>query len=81
MYERTTAEFKKEAFIEDIFATVGEGSLRKAELKAGVSASTLSRINAGALPDMATFLQICGALKLDPTKYFVLIVWKGEATK
>jgi transcriptional regulator with XRE-family HTH domain len=41
-------------------------SVRQAAVEANVSFSTLSRVEAGAQPDLTTFLNLCGWLGVDP---------------
>ena len=45
-------------------------SVRQAAAQAGVSFSTVSRVEAGAQPDLATFLSLSGWLGLDPGRFF-----------
>jgi transcriptional regulator with XRE-family HTH domain len=44
-------------------------SVRQAASAANVSFSTLSRVEAGAQPDLTTFLQLCGWLGVDPSRF------------
>jgi transcriptional regulator with XRE-family HTH domain len=44
----------------------GRQSIRQAAAEAGVSFSTLSRVEAGAQPDLATFLRLCAWLEVPP---------------
>lgn len=46
-------------------------SIRKAAEAAGVSFMTLSRVEAGAQPDLATFLHLCAWLHEPPETFFV----------
>jgi transcriptional regulator with XRE-family HTH domain len=48
----------------------GKLSIRQAAEDAGVSFSTLSRVEAGAQPDLATFLQLCAWLGERPERFF-----------
>jgi transcriptional regulator with XRE-family HTH domain len=48
----------------------GTLSIRQAAADAGVSFSTLSRVEAGAQPDLATFLQLCAWLGEPPELFF-----------
>jgi transcriptional regulator with XRE-family HTH domain len=48
----------------------GRQSIRQAAADAGVSFSTLSRVEAGAQPDLATFLQLCAWLEVPPERFF-----------
>jgi len=48
----------------------GSTSLRAAASAAGVSFSTLSRVEAGAQPDLASFAQLCAWLGVPPSRFF-----------
>lgn len=48
----------------------GALGLRQAAGEAGVSFNTLSRVERGHQPDMATFLRIVGWLGIDPARFF-----------
>jgi transcriptional regulator with XRE-family HTH domain len=48
----------------------GQLSIRQAAEDAGVSFSTLSRVEAGAQPDLATFLRLCAWLGEPPERFF-----------
>lgn len=48
----------------------GRQSIRQAAAEAGISFSTLSRVEAGAQPDLATFLRLCGWLGVPPERFF-----------
>jgi transcriptional regulator with XRE-family HTH domain len=48
----------------------GSLSIRRAAAEAGVSFSTLSRVEAGAQPDLATFSRLCGWLGVAPGRFF-----------
>src|SRR6266542_6854865 len=48
----------------------GHQSIRQAAAEAGVSFSTLSRVEAGAQPDLATFLRLCVWLEVPPERFF-----------
>ncbi|UJA10988.1 Helix-turn-helix domain protein [Streptomyces collinus] len=45
-------------------------SLRQAAVEAGVSFSTLTRVEAGAQPDLATFTRLCAWLGVSPSRFF-----------
>ena len=45
-------------------------SIRQAALRAHVSFSTLSRVEAGAQPDLATFMSLCAWLGVDAARFF-----------
>jgi transcriptional regulator with XRE-family HTH domain len=45
-------------------------SIRQAAEDAGISFSTLSRVEAGAQPDLATFLRLCAWLGVPPERFF-----------
>jgi transcriptional regulator with XRE-family HTH domain len=46
----------------------GNQSIRQAAAEAGVSFSTLSRVETGAQPDLATFLRLCAWLEVPPER-------------
>jgi transcriptional regulator with XRE-family HTH domain len=48
----------------------GNQSIRQAAEDAGISFSTLSRVEAGAQPDLATFLRLCAWLGVPPERFF-----------
>ena len=48
----------------------GPLSLRQAAVEAGVSFSTLTRVEAGAQPDLATFTRLCAWLGVSPSRFF-----------
>jgi transcriptional regulator with XRE-family HTH domain len=48
----------------------GRQSIRQAAEEAGVSFSTISRVEAGAQPDLATFLRLCAWLEVPPERFF-----------
>lgn len=48
----------------------GNQSLRQAAADAGVSFSTMSRVETGAQPDLASFARLCAWLGLSPSKFF-----------
>jgi transcriptional regulator with XRE-family HTH domain len=48
----------------------GTTSLRQAAKEAGVSFSTLTRVENGAQPDLASFTRICGWLGVPPSQFF-----------
>ena len=49
----------------------GRLSIRQAAEDAGVSFSTLSRVEAGHQPDLATFLRLCAWLGVEPTRFLL----------
>jgi transcriptional regulator with XRE-family HTH domain len=55
----------------------GLRGIRAAAAEAGVSPATLSRVENGNLPDLATFAKICRWLDVDPARF--LGVERGEA--
>ena len=74
--DRIEYEFDVKEFMRDIRDTCGKGtSLRQLEIRTGISASTLSRMDGGKLPDLQTFMMICGRLELNPSEYFERVVW------
>jgi transcriptional regulator with XRE-family HTH domain len=56
----------------------GKTSLRQAAKEAGVSFSTLTRVENGAQPDLASFTRICGWLGVPPSQFFVPIAEKKQ---
>lgn len=52
----------------------GALSLRQAAAEAGVSYSTLSRVEAGAQPDLASFTLLCAWLGVPPSRFFTPVV-------
>lgn len=79
--ERVEYRFDNQRFMEDVRKACGETtlvplSLRDIEALINVSASTLSRISNGFLPDLRTFMGICGELNLAPGKYFRRGLWR-----
>lgn len=52
----------------------GSLSIRQAAQEAGVSFSTLSRVEAGAHPDLATFTRLCAWLGVSPSRFFTPVV-------
>jgi transcriptional regulator with XRE-family HTH domain len=48
----------------------GHQSIRQAAADVGVSFSTLSRVESGAQPDLATFLRLCAWLGVPPEHFF-----------
>lgn len=46
-------------------------SVRQAAAEAGVSFMTLSRVEAGSQPDLATFLKLCGWLRIPAEQFFI----------
>lgn len=55
-------------------------SIRQAAEEARVSFSTLSRVEAGAQPDLATFLKLCAWLGVAPESFFVVVPRQREDT-
>jgi transcriptional regulator with XRE-family HTH domain len=51
----------------------GRRSLRQASAEAGVSLSTMSRVEAGAQPDLASFTALCAWVGVPPSKFFTPI--------
>jgi transcriptional regulator with XRE-family HTH domain len=47
----------------------GSRGIRAAALEADVSSATLSRVENGNLPDLATFAKICRWLEVDPSRF------------
>ena len=59
----------REIFSDLVRAKRGRNGLRKAAPIVGISPSTISRIERGAIPDMATFLALCDWLKIEPAEF------------
>lgn len=55
-------------------------SIRQAAEEAGISFSTLSRVEAGAQPDLATFLRLCAWLGVPPETFFAPGARRPETT-
>lgn len=72
--ERIEYEFNHENFMHDLRITYGK-TLRDIEDKTGISASTLSRIDNGKLPDLDTLMRACSLLDVNPGIYFRRAVW------
>ena len=51
----------------------GQRSMRQAAAEAGVSLSTMSRVEAGALPDLASFTALCAWAGVPPSQFFTPI--------
>jgi transcriptional regulator with XRE-family HTH domain len=51
-------------------ASDGDISIRQAAQQAQISYATLSRVEAGAQPDLATFTSLCAWLEVDPSRFF-----------
>jgi transcriptional regulator with XRE-family HTH domain len=47
----------------------GQHKLREVAREIGISAATLMRVEAGRIPDLATFGKICKWLKMDPREF------------
>lgn len=55
-------------------------SIRAAAGAAGVSFMTLSRVEAGGQPDLATFLRLCAWLRVPPETFFITGAPRDKAT-
>lgn len=73
--ERVTYEFKLADLMAAVRAATKKKSLRDVEDMVGISASTLSRMDNGKVPDMETFMKLCAACNLEPGDYFERVVW------
>ena len=58
-----------EIFSDLVRAKRGRCGLREAALIVGIAPATISRIERGATPDMATFLALCDWLEIEPTEF------------
>lgn len=78
MTTMTTIEFDASRLMADIRRVMlhEDAGLRDLAERADVSASTLSRLDHGALPDMQSFLTICASCDLEPGDYFKRVVWQ-----
>lgn len=56
----------------------GAQSLRQAAVDAEVSFSTMSRVEAGAQPDLASFTKLCAWLGMPPTRFFTPVTARPE---
>ncbi|MEV7038361.1 helix-turn-helix domain-containing protein [Amycolatopsis sp. NPDC051061] len=56
----------------------GNQSLRQAAADAGVSFSTLSRVEAGAQPDLASFTAICAWIGVPPSRFFTPVTERWD---
>lgn len=74
--QRIEYVFNTQLFMSDIRLKSGEQTLRNIEPHVGVSASTLSRWDKGMIPDLETFLIVCGKLQMQPENYFDKQVWE-----
>jgi transcriptional regulator with XRE-family HTH domain len=58
----------------------GRRSLRQAAADAGVSVSTMSRVEAGAQPDLASFTALCAWVGVSPTRFFTPIAERVDTS-
>lgn len=58
----------------------GKLSLRQAATEAGVSFSTMSRVEAGAQPDLASFTALCAWLGRPPSTFFTPVAARPSDT-
>jgi transcriptional regulator with XRE-family HTH domain len=56
----------------------GQRSLRQAAAEAGVSISTMSRVEAGSLPDLASFTALCAWVGVSPSHFFTPIAERQD---
>jgi transcriptional regulator with XRE-family HTH domain len=59
--------------------TEARQSLRQAAADAGVSFSTLSRVEDGAQPDLATFTKLCAWLGIPPSSFFRAVTQRRQS--
>jgi transcriptional regulator with XRE-family HTH domain len=59
--------------------TEAHQSLRQAAADAGVSFSTLSRVEDGAHPDLATFTKLCAWLGIAPSSFFRTVTERRQS--
>lgn len=55
----------------------GSQSLRQAAAEASVSFSTMSRVEAGSQPDLASFTRLCAWLGLPPSRFFTPVTTRA----
>jgi len=56
----------------------GNRSMRQAAAEAGVSVSTISRVESGALPDLASFTALCAWAGVSPSRFFTPIAERQD---
>lgn len=56
----------------------GDTSLRQAAREAGVSFSTMSRVESGHQPDLASFTQLCAWIGQPPSRFFTPVAAKDN---
>ena len=56
----------------------GERSMRQAAGEAGVSLSTISRVESGSLPDLASFTALCAWAGVSPSRFFTPIAERQD---
>lgn len=56
----------------------GQRSMRQAAAEAGVSLSTISRVESGSLPDLASFTALCAWAGVSPTRFFTPIAERQD---
>ena len=70
--------FDTKIFADLVRAKRGRRGLRQMQSITGVSASTLSRIENGSVPDIDTFLAVCDWLEIPPGEFIKNTENKGE---
>ena len=75
--KKVTLELNVSMLMSTVRDTAKINSLRDIEARCGVSASTLSRLDNGHMPDMQTFMSLCEAFRLLPGDYFSWVEWTG----
>jgi transcriptional regulator with XRE-family HTH domain len=56
----------------------GDRSMRQAAAEAGVSLSTMSRVESGSLPDLASFTALCAWAGVSPSRFFTPIAERQD---
>ena len=56
----------------------GQRSMRQAAAEAGVSLSTISRVESGSLPDLASFTALCAWAGVSPSRFFTPIAERQD---
>lgn len=74
--QRIEYAFNCKLFMSDVRLKSGVQTLREIQDITGVSASTWSRIDRGAVPDIEVFMAVCGKLQMQPGNYFDQQIWE-----
>ena len=74
--KRVEIAFNLPAFMNDVKLKSGLETVRDIGDACGTSASTISRMFNGKIPDIDTFMRMCAAFQLEPGNYFDKQVWR-----